>query len=100
VSRHKPHALTALVFIVLYQGWLLGTFASNDPSRPGPASNNLNMALPALRSWYAGKQAHYLKDGVDFWWNDEGETEYSTYHLWYASRAVQFHPHGGQIDSA
>ena len=63
-------------------GWLLGTYASNDPSRPGPASNNLNMAVPALRSWYADKQAHYLKDGVDFWWNDEGETEFSTYHLW------------------
>ena len=44
--------------------------------------NNLNMSDPAVRSWYAARQAHYLAEGVDFWWNDEGETEYFTYHAW------------------
>ena len=46
------------------------------------AANNLNFSKPAVRKWYAQKQAHYLAAGVDFWWNDEGETMYETYHLW------------------
>ena len=32
--------------------------------------------MPAARQWYAKKQADYLTAGVDFWWNDEGETMY------------------------
>lgn len=42
----------------------------------------MNFSIAAARSWYAQHQAHYLQAGVDFWWNDEGETQYFTYHLW------------------
>lgn len=43
------------------------------------AANNLNFSIGKTREWYAMKQAHYLQEGVDFWWNDEGETQYETY---------------------
>jgi len=43
---------------------------------------NLNYSKPEVRAWYAAKQAHYLTDGVDFFWNDEGETDYFTFHYW------------------
>lgn len=42
---------------------------------------------------YAQNQAHYLKDGVDFWWNDEGETAYETYHLWNQAHAQALAAH-------
>ena len=31
---------------------------------------------------YHEQHKHYLKDGVEFWWNDEGETQYFTFHWW------------------
>mmetsp|Transcript_88896 Transcript_88896/g.238002 ORF Transcript_88896/g.238002 Transcript_88896/m.238002 type:complete len:1050 (-) Transcript_88896:114-3263(-) len=43
---------------------------------------NLNFSIPEVRSWYQQQMAHYVDDGVDFWWNDEGETAYFTTHHW------------------
>jgi len=43
---------------------------------------NINFSIPEARDWYAEKQAHYISDGVDFFWNDEGETDYFTFHNW------------------
>ena len=43
---------------------------------------NLNFSDPAARAWYVEHQAHYRRDGVEFFWNDEGETDYFTYHHW------------------
>ena len=69
---------------------------------------NLNFSHPPTREWYNAKMAHYLDDGeqaskqaahgkqhsplttpslpslkgVDFWWNDEGETDYYTFYYW------------------
>ena len=48
---------------------------------------NLNYSNPAVREWDAGKQAHYLSDGVTFFWNDEGETDYYTFHWWNVAQA-------------
>lgn len=62
----KPRIANATVLKeVTQKGWLL-------------SGNNLNFSMPEVQEWYALQQAHYLKDGVDFWWNDEGETEYET----------------------
>lgn len=52
-------------------GW---TLAQND--------RNLNYSIPALRDWYSQQQLHYHKDGVTFYWNDEGETELFTFYWW------------------
>ncbi len=35
-----------------------------------------------MRDWYAQQLGHFTPDGVDFWWNDEGETQYFTFHYW------------------
>ncbi|MDB5326404.1 MAG: yicI 2 [Phycisphaerales bacterium] len=35
-----------------------------------------------MRQWYADHTVPLLKDGVDGWWNDEGEFTYTTYPYW------------------
>lgn len=55
--------------------------AQHGGGAPGH-TRNLNYSIPALRDWYSEQQAHYLKDGVDFFWNDEGETYYFAFHYW------------------
>jgi len=52
------------------KGWLL------------PGSRELNFTLPEVRSWYAQQMRKFIEDGVDFWWNDEGETQYFTFQRW------------------
>jgi len=42
----------------------------------------LDFSQEVVRDWYAGEMSHYTEDGVAFWWNDEGETNYMTYHYW------------------
>merc|ERR550525_1616517 len=76
---------TALLALARSKGWLLpmgepgGAF---PPSGHYADSRNLNFSNPAVRSWYAAQQGHYLDDGVDFWWNDEGETDFFTNYWW------------------
>mmetsp|Transcript_16053 Transcript_16053/g.39554 ORF Transcript_16053/g.39554 Transcript_16053/m.39554 type:complete len:853 (-) Transcript_16053:222-2780(-) len=55
--------------------------APHGGGAPG-ASRNLNYTIPAVREWYYQHQAHYLKDGVDYFWNDEGESYYFAFHHW------------------
>lgn len=43
---------------------------------------NINYSMPEARTWYAQQQAHYYDDGVSFFWNDEGETDYFTFYWW------------------
>ena len=31
-----------------------------------------------------------MRDGIDFWWNDEGETSWETYLQWNAAQAAQW----------
>jgi alpha-glucosidase len=51
-------------------GWML------DPSASvGAGGNNWNYSSVAMRDWYAKGHFHFLEDGVDYWWNDEGETQ-------------------------
>ena len=60
-------------------GWALAPgcdqFTPARPYRPG-ATVNWNYSTPEFRSWYAAGHAHFLKDGIDFWWNDEGEKQW------------------------
>lgn len=61
-------------------GWLL----------PGADSNtNWNFSAPGFTEWYVRNHLHFLHEGVDFWWNDEGETSWENYFLWnIAQRAI------------
>ena len=46
------------------------------------SSRNLNYSREDVMEWYGKQQAGYLTDGVEFFWNDEGETMYYTFHNW------------------
>eukprot|EP00047_Mylnosiga_fluctuans_P009080 m.261535 g.261535 ORF g.261535 m.261535 type:complete len:602 (+) comp24727_c0_seq1:570-2375(+) len=58
-------------------GWLLP-----DADSVHAGGNNWNYSIPEFRAWYTSNHLHFLRDGVDFWWNDEGETTYYTYYYW------------------
>mmetsp|Transcript_14254 Transcript_14254/g.24735 ORF Transcript_14254/g.24735 Transcript_14254/m.24735 type:complete len:552 (-) Transcript_14254:179-1834(-) len=68
------------------KGWLLQNCepsGSYPPIYPGYAcGRSLNYSMPAVRKWYAEKLQPLLDDGMAFWWNDEGETDYFTFHYW------------------
>jgi len=42
----------------------------------------LRFSDPEMRSWYSQQMEHYLTSGISYWWNDEGENFYYTYHDW------------------
>ncbi len=35
-----------------------------------------------MRQWYADTQERFIKDGVDYFWNDEGEGQFFTFQGW------------------
>ena len=43
---------------------------------------NLNFSRADVRAWYSEHEQHYREDGVGFFWNDEGETDYYTNYFW------------------
>ena len=45
-------------------------------------ARDLRYDVPALRDWYADQTEPLLKNGVDGWWDDEGEFTYTTYSYW------------------
>lgn len=45
-------------------------------------SRDLNFGNPQLREWYTGQSAGLLQAGIDGWWNDEGESTFTTYYYW------------------
>ncbi|EGD72843.1 hypothetical protein PTSG_04572 [Salpingoeca rosetta] len=64
-----------LLVMAKNKGWLI------DSSYTG-GGRNLNYSIADLRTWYYEQHTHFLKEGVEFWWNDEGETQYFTFHWW------------------
>ena len=64
-------------------GWLLpSTF------EVGAGPNNWNMTPGnGWEEWWVPRTEHFLRDGMDFWWNDEGETQYWTYTWWNSAQS-------------
>jgi hypothetical protein len=62
-------------------GWLLPN--SFDV---GAGDSNWNMSAPGWTEWYVANHLHFLRDGIDYWWNDEGETQWFTYTFWNAAQ--------------
>ena len=58
-------------------GWLL-----KGSKAEGPGGADWNYSVPSFREWYTKQHLHFLEEGLDFWWNDEGETEWFTYCEW------------------
>jgi len=73
-------------------GWLLpggeheGTYPFDFESVYA-YGRNLNFSIAEARKWYAGQLQALLDAGVDFWWNDEGETSYFTFMWWNVAQA-------------
>jgi hypothetical protein len=77
----KPRAMgPASVALARKNGWFL-------PDTPTD-KDNLDFSIGAVRRWWTAGHLHFLNgtgeaDGrVDYWWNDEGETTFFTYHRW------------------
>jgi len=66
--------------------WLISAGGQADGG-----NRNLNYSIPAVREWYQSQMRHYLQDGVDFWWNDEGESTYFTTYWWTVAEADLLH---------
>ena len=45
-------------------------------------ARDVDFTSPGFREWYAKQTAGLLADGVDGWWNDEGEASFTTYYYW------------------
>ena len=58
-------------------GWLLP-----DIDTVGAGLNNWNYTIDEFQEWYTQNNQHFVNDGIDFWWNDEGETQWYTYYYW------------------
>ena len=59
-------------------------------SLTGTDARALRFADPAARAWYAAQTEPLLRDGVDGWWDDEGEFSFTNFYYWnVAQRAAQ-----------
>eukprot|EP00301_Raphidiophrys_heterophryoidea_P017928 c2926_g1_i1.p1 GENE.c2926_g1_i1~~c2926_g1_i1.p1 ORF type:complete len:895 (-),score=214.58 c2926_g1_i1:66-2720(-) len=68
-----------LLTLVKANGWNVD--ANAGAGAPG-GTRNLNFSIPELRDWYVNNTQHFLEDGVDFYWDDEGETYYFAFYWW------------------
>ena len=74
IGIRKPRlGNTAALDTARKNGWL-----SNAQSD----SRDLDFSNPDLEKWYENKNAPLIKDGVDAWWDDEGESYYTCYYWW------------------
>jgi len=51
-------------------------------SKEKVSARDLDFANPQVREWYIDQSADLFKSGADGWWNDEGESSYTTYFFW------------------
>jgi len=63
------------------KGWLVSQ-TKGFIARDGVNGRNINYTRDDVREWYAKQQEHYYDDGVQFFWNDEGESFYFLYYYW------------------
>lgn len=76
----KPRLGNAdLIKMSIEKGWDVNSDRSGGAEG---GRRNLNYSKSEVRDWYAEQQAHFLTDGVDFYWNDEGESFYYAFHWW------------------
>ncbi len=52
------------------------------PGQAGTDARGVRFADADARAWYARQNEPLLRDGIDGWWNDEGEASYTTFFRW------------------
>jgi len=78
VIRKPRLGNSELLKIARAKGWIL------QPKNAGEQidSRVLDFRNPAVRQWYAQQTIPLLRQGIDGWWDDEGELTYTTYYWW------------------
>jgi len=59
-------------------------------------TRNLNYTLQDVQTWYSEQLPPLLNVGVDFWWNDEGESTYHNFHWWNVAEVASLDNSPGQ----
>jgi alpha-glucosidase len=73
------------------KGWILKPHGSMELMY----SRYLDYSNPAVRDWYAANLVGLLGQGIDGWWNDEGDLTYTQYYGWNQAEAealARVHP--------
>jgi alpha-glucosidase len=85
VGIRKPRLANADTLVMVRQKhWDFPASATGTDARA------LRFANPDARAWYAAQTVPLLKDGIDGWWNDEGEFSYTNFYYWnVAQRAAE-----------
>jgi alpha-glucosidase len=79
VGIRKPRlGKTDLLTMARSNGWILPAGKSGEQID----TRCLDFANPAVRDWYAARTVPLLRQGIDGWWDDEGEISYTTYYWW------------------
>jgi alpha-glucosidase len=92
VGIRKPRlGNTSLLNMARSKNWILA------PGKSGEQIDTrcLDFSNPAVRDWYAKQLIPLLKQGIDGWWDDEGEITYTQYYWWNQAEAdalAQVHP--------
>ncbi|MEO1856416.1 MAG: TIM-barrel domain-containing protein, partial [Rubritalea sp.] len=83
VMIRKPRLANAgLLVECRKKGMLLNHTPEGEPRIRGIHSKDLDFKQAMVREWYGKQNKSLFEDGVDGWWNDEGEASYSLYANW------------------
>jgi alpha-glucosidase len=92
VAIRKPRlGNSALLVMARAKGWILPAANSASPID----TRNLDFHNPAVQTWYAQQLIPLLRQGIDGWWDDEGEINYTQYYWWNTAETqalAQVHP--------
>ncbi len=87
VGIRKPRMGNSRVLaMVRAKGW--NAFPADDPDRV--TAREVRFDDPGFREWYIEQSAPLLEDGVDGWWNDEGESRFTLYFYWNTAEREAF----------
>lgn len=83
---------SALIAEAANKGWIL---PNGEPAGTYPPDwdgayaigRNLDFGQKDVRDWYAEQMEPLYAAGASFWWNDEGEADYFTFHWWNVAEA-------------
>jgi alpha-glucosidase len=87
VGIRKPRLGNADVLAMARaKGWT--AFGSDDNNHV--TAREVKFENPDFREWYIQHSAPLLRDGVDGWWNDEGESRFTLYYYWNSAEKEAF----------
>ncbi|MHC4882929.1 MAG: TIM-barrel domain-containing protein, partial [Planctomycetota bacterium] len=83
VGIRKPRLANAGVLTECRKkGMMLNHTPDGEPRVGGIHARDMDFKQAAVREWYGEQHKSLFEDGVDGWWNDEGEASYSLYANW------------------